>query len=187
MHKPSNVYSSTSSNVTFPSSPQKTPRTIDCFPTFERQGMSLDLFNELVAKFNPICPYCQRQSVLVPGQIIYPHRQDLSWLHFWQCDPCDAFVGCHAPNTWHKEGPLKIHHYGLEPKGTLAQQELRDARRQLHQAFDRIWLAGSWSRGKAYRWLSTHLGIPFDQTHIGMFDLDTCMRARQLVRKTFKW
>lgn len=45
----------------------------------------------------PTCPYCQRPSLLVTGKTIYPHRPDLVAKRFWQCAPCDAYVGCHPP------------------------------------------------------------------------------------------
>src|SRR5436309_3529676 len=41
----------------------------------------------------PACPYCGHFARLVGGDVIYPHRPDLSELWFWQCAPCDAHVG----------------------------------------------------------------------------------------------
>lgn len=41
------------------------------------------------------CDYCGNDAMLVSGRAIYPHRPDLFRLNFWQCAPCDAYVGCH--------------------------------------------------------------------------------------------
>lgn len=36
---------------------------------------------------------------------------------------------------------------------------------------------GKMSRNKAYKLLSSRMGIPENMTHIGMFDIDQCMRV----------
>ena len=43
----------------------------------------------------PDCPYCDKQSTLVNGETIYPHRKDLYKLYFYRCRTCDAYVGVH--------------------------------------------------------------------------------------------
>jgi hypothetical protein len=111
------------------------------------------------------CPYCGNEAELSTGYRVYPHRPDLSHLKIWACFPCDAFVGTH------KNSPT---HAAL---GRLANAELRMAKRKAHSAFDPIWMGGAMSRKSAYKWLSIELGIPFDQTHIGMFDVDLCARV----------
>lgn len=63
----------------------------------------------------PTCPYCGKDSVLVNGHVIYPHRPDLLEKKFYWCKPCDAYVGCH-PGT-------------ANPLGRLANAELRRANR----------------------------------------------------------
>lgn len=114
----------------------------------------------------PICPYCGAPSRLVTGRQIYPHRTDLRNKQFYQCAPCDAFVGCH-PGT-------------LQPLGTLANATLRQARMAAHQAFDPLWRSSSRSRSSAYRWLAQQLGVAYEDCHIGMFDMQTCVRVIQL-------
>ena len=42
------------------------------------------------------CPYCDREPLLVKGDVIYPKRQDLVNNLYWLCKPCDAYVGCHT-------------------------------------------------------------------------------------------
>lgn len=112
----------------------------------------------------PVCPHCQAVTIFVRGDVIYPHRPDLAEKGFWQCAPCDAYVGCHDGTP--------------EPLGTPANAELRKARSRAHGEFDVIWKeARLMSRGDAYAWLANKLGISIDGCHIGRFDLATCERV----------
>jgi len=110
-----------------------------------------------------VCPYCQRDAVKVTGKEIYPHRPDLYAKTFYECDPCDAYVGCH-PGT---DTPL----------GRLADPELREAKQRAHATFDPIWKSGRMSRSGAYSWLASQLGIKKSECHIGMFDVEQCRRV----------
>ena len=112
-----------------------------------------------------ICDYCNTASRLAKGDEIYPHRADLSRLKFWLCDNCGAYVGCH------KNGD------GTKPLGRLADAGLRAAKRNAHDAFDPIWREGEMSRGKAYSWLAEQLNVPKEDCHIGMFDIQQCMKV----------
>lgn len=122
----------------------------------------------------PICPYCNADSELVYGDVIYPHRHDLHHKPFYLCHPCDAYVGCH-PGT---EDPL----------GRLADPELRKAKQRAHAAFDPLWKATAerqnTTRNKArragYRWLAEQLGIHIDDCHIGMMDVAMCDRVVEI-------
>jgi hypothetical protein len=114
----------------------------------------------------PRCPYCRKHSVLVSGEVIYPHRPDLKKRKFYHCAPCDAYVGTHS-----KTG---------KPLGTLANAQLRSARSRAHDHFDRTWREGIYNRSEAYAVLATRLGIPFKNCHIGLFDLDTCRKVIEL-------
>lgn len=121
------------------------------------------------ATFVVSCPYCGKKAKLVDGNVIYPHRKDLADLKFYQCAPCDAYVGCHkmSNHTWTNRKPL----------GRLANAELRAAKSKAHEAFDPIWHEGFMNRGEAYAWLAEQLNIPKSQCHIGMMDVDDCMRV----------
>jgi hypothetical protein len=116
------------------------------------------------------CRYCQKPVVLLKhGASGYPYARN--WGPVWACLPCDAWVGCH-PGT---EKAL----------GGVANAELRAAKQAAHAAFDPLWrkkiLRDKCSKSKArragYRWLSEQLGIPYEQTHIGYFDVDQCRRV----------
>jgi hypothetical protein len=114
-----------------------------------------------------VCPYCGRDAVLVKGTVIYPHRQDLYSRNFWQCAPCDAYVGTHRRNKKHKLN-------GDEPLGRLANKELRREKVAAHAAFDPLWVTGAMPRRAAYEWLAAAIDVPFDECHIGLFDVDAC-------------
>ncbi|MBL4765072.1 MAG: hypothetical protein JKX67_07320 [Colwellia sp.] len=64
----------------------------------------------------PICPYCNKFSILVTGKEVYPQCKDLSDIQIYQCKPCDAYVGCHGTSD--------------KPLGRLANAELRKAKMQ---------------------------------------------------------
>lgn len=118
------------------------------------------------------CPYCGQPAKLVYGDAIYPHRRDLHDKRFYQCKPCDAYVGCHKNTS--------------KAFGTLANAELRKARSAAHAEFDPIWRLGYLDRVDAYKWLAEQLGLPKDKTHIGMFDLDQCMLVYLLAKEKFQ-
>lgn len=119
----------------------------------------------------PTCDYCGRLAVLVGGNAIYPHRPDLYARRFWQCAPCDAYVGCHPPAGGNGKGG---HGDGAVPMGRLANAELRKAKRRAHDAFDPLWKSRQMSRQSAYKWLAGELGISPANCHIGMMDVDGC-------------
>lgn len=108
----------------------------------------------------PVCPYCRSRSQLVYGNIIYPYRKDLHSLKFYQCAPCDAYVGCHRNS-------------GV-PLGRLANAQLRTAKMSAHTAFDPIWKTGLMTRSGAYAWLAKMMRMNPEDCHIGMFDVDQC-------------
>ena len=120
-----------------------------------------------------ICPYCGREAKQVSGEVIYPHRDDLSALRFWQCVPCQAWVGCHKRNCHHGFN-------GGEPLGRLANAQLRKAKSLAHRVFDGLWQENKVLRGTAYKWLAKELGIEEKDCHIGMFDIDMCNRVVEL-------
>ena len=118
-----------------------------------------------------MCPYCDREAVLVPGVVIYPHRPDLASKRFWRCKPCGAWVRCHD---------------GTErPLGRLADAELRRARQEAHAAFDPLWkrkmerdgVSKTKARGAGYRWLAEQLGMERRRCHIAKMNADECWRV----------
>lgn len=107
-----------------------------------------------------ICPYCSLPARLVDGSVIYPHRPDLKEKLFWQCAPCDAYVGCHSGTD--------------KNLGRLANAGLRLLKSAAHRAFDPRWRDGSMTRSEAYAWLAEVMNMNKNDCHIGMFDEDAC-------------
>lgn len=114
------------------------------------------------------CAYCNAPAKLVGGKAIYPHRVDLYEKYFYQCSPCNAYVGCHPQTT--------------KPLGRLANEELRKAKSATHAAFDPMWKKNKNQRGEKYAWLAKELGITKSECHIGMFDLLTCARTIEICK-----
>lgn len=117
------------------------------------------------------CPYCHNPAKLVGGDVIYPHRPDLFAKKFWQCLPCDAYVGTHKGSKDH------------QPLGRLANAELRAAKQRAHAAFDPIWKSGAMSRSEAYGALARLLGIEKKRCHIGWFDVERCSKVVDVVKE----
>ena len=111
-----------------------------------------------------ICQYCGGDATLVTGRDIYPHRDDLSHLKFWECKDCHAYVGTHVNSPTHK------------PKGCLANAALRLAKVQAHQAFDVLWQEKGMTRAQAYGWLQEALNMN-KPPHIGYMDEEQCDRV----------
>lgn len=119
-----------------------------------------------------VCDYCGQKAALVKSSVIYgPTYPDFGLM--WYCKDCQAWVGTHENSKDHK------------PLGRLANKELRTAKMQAHQAFDRLWrrkiIRDKCSKTKArkagYAWLAAKLNIPISKCHIGMFSVEQCMQV----------
>ncbi len=114
-----------------------------------------------------ICPYCNAPAKLRDTKVIYGRSYGKAWICV-NYPECDAYVGCHGD--------------GGKPKGTLANAELRELRKQTHAAFDPIWRVKKHKRravkrSKAYRWLADVMGLSREGCHIGKFDTEQCREA----------
>lgn len=104
---------------------------------------------------------------------------------FWGCS---RFPSCRATHGAHPDG---------SPLGIPANRETKNARIAAHAAFDPIWedaakvydgqkacrkersvrfLKGM-ARTRCYVWLAAQLGLTVEDTHMGMFDKETCERV----------
>lgn len=114
------------------------------------------------------CRYCEAPVSLVRHAEIYGGREFGDWPFAYLCRKCKSYVGVHK-NT---DIPL----------GTLANAELRRARKSCKDIFmemlDRLGL----KRKEAYKWLAAELGIPKKECHWGMFEVDRCIDAGRLCR-----
>jgi len=136
-----------------------------------------------------ICPYCGEKPEFVDSSVIYGQSYGIIYL----CRPCDAYVGVH------KESDKAL--------GRLANKDLREAKKKAHFYFDALWKAKvqigikedptrdkgkkywNWRgscRTRAYKWLSTTMGIDPEFTHIGMFDIENCGKVVELCLPYYK-
>lgn len=121
----------------------------------------------------PICPYCGGDAVLVTGWTI---SQDLSNRKYWYCAGDNAYIGAHAKTE--------------RPLGTMADPDLREARRAAHVEFDEIWqekalretLEPFHARGKGYRWLAEQMQIPVSEANISTMGLEQCAIVIRICR-----
>lgn len=123
-----------------------------------------------------ICRYCGSVIRLVPAETIYgteaAQRLELAGEFIYQCQNCNARVGCHKGTT--------------RPLGNVANETLRMKRMETHRVFDAYWKQCGMTRTKAYRWLARQLHLPEDQTHIGSFEMDQCQKVIDLCQKEHK-
>jgi hypothetical protein len=109
----------------------------------------------------PICPDHGLPTVLVDDAAVYGRTYGRVWM--CQTNGCTWRVGAH-PN-------------GL-PKGTLANEAMRKARRRAHDAFDGWWKREGLKRGRAYRELADRMGVQV--AHIGEMDESQCAQVVEL-------
>ena len=112
-----------------------------------------------------LCPYCKNKSEFVDSKEVYGKSFGMIYL----CRPCKSWVGTHENSS--------------KALGRLANAELREAKKEAHLYFDKLWNRGQISRKKAYKMLSDHLKLPKEYTHIGMFNIDTCNKVVEWSKK----
>ena len=117
-----------------------------------------------------ICPYCGAVPEKVDSAEVYGGR---SYGPILLCRPCGAYVGFHKNSD--------------KPLGRLADEQLRKAKMNAHACFDALWQAkikGGTSkpvaRALAYKWLAEKMGLPQEETHIGMMDVDQCEKVVEI-------
>jgi hypothetical protein len=114
----------------------------------------------------PDCPYCQEPSVLRPASEIYNKGDRHFDGSLWVCrnyPTCNSYVGTH------KHGTLKDY-----PLGSLANEELRTARKAVHNVFDLIYKRNLMTREEAYRWMEKEMFLSKEEAHIGEMDIFKC-------------
>jgi hypothetical protein len=116
-----------------------------------------DLLETMMIKETPVtCPICKKLAPWVENKAKYGRNYGKSYMCYY-CKDCDTYVGCHN-NT-------------RRPLGTMATQELRELRMQVHKKIDPLWRNGEYSRKEVYNWLSKRLGYAY---HTGQADESTC-------------
>jgi len=116
---------------------------------------------------NVICDYCGMPAQLVDSAIVYHGR---SYGMIYYCEACQAWVGVHRGTD--------------RPKGRLANAELREWKIKAHSAFDPLWIGKELrTRRAAYEWLAEAMGLPVEQTHIGMMDISQCKEVIRICKE----
>jgi len=92
----------------------------------------------------------------------------------WVCSrfpECDSYVGCHNGTT--------------TAKGTLADRQIREARKRAHTAFDTGWMTGVlWeNRKQAYNWIRQIMNLDDGHAHIAMMDAEQCETLISKIRE----
>lgn len=107
------------------------------------------------------CTCCKKDvdAVLTNGKEIYPHRPDLHNLPFWKCPGCNYYVGCHH-KTKNRTKPL----------GCIPTQEIKNARKCIHQILDPLWKNGKYKRKDLYKKISDKFGWRFHTANIKSID-----------------
>ena len=94
-----------------------------------------------------ICRYGGGAVHLGPAAKVYgpaaAKRLGLEREKFYQCQNCNARVGCHKGST--------------RPLGNLANEALRMKRMETHQVFDNFWKERGMSRTQGYKWMAKKL------------------------------
>lgn len=114
------------------------------------------------------CPYCGSDTKFIDSKEIYGKSYGMVWACI-NYPKCDAYVGVHKGTD--------------KPLGRLANAELRKYKNKAHAIFDPIWQDRKMSRKEAYAWLASQLGLPVNETHIGMFDVDMCIKVIEVCRR----
>lgn len=115
-----------------------------------------------------ICKRCNIKAELVTGEYIYPFNNRYKKNNYYICKICGDYVGCHRGTT------IAL--------GTLAGEELRKKRVQVHKAFDILW-SDLATRKQAYINLAKKLNISLSKCHIAAFDDNLCKKALKIIKK----
>lgn len=114
------------------------------------------------------CPYCSKKAELKDSSVIYGKSYGLIYI----CSDypsCDSYVGVHPGTTI--------------PLGRMANKELREYKKKVHVLFDPLWKGKKIRRNEAYKRLSDALNLSTKECHVGMFDVETCKRAIEVLNR----
>ena len=121
----------------------------------------------------PIGRYCGGAVRLVSASKVYgpaaAARLGIERQSFYQCQNCNARVGCHPGST--------------RPLGNLANEALRMKRMETHHVFDSFWKERGMSRTQAYKWMAKKMRLSEELAHIGGFEIDRCQKLIKLCEK----
>lgn len=115
------------------------------------------------------CPDCKEA-----GEVVFMVFREVS--KFGPFYGCPRYPSCKASHGAHPDGA---------PLGVPANKATKAARVEAHAWFDRLWKGkdGLMNRRAAYSWMQEAMGMTPEQAHIGNFDVPTCARLVELVKK----
>ena len=120
-----------------------------------------------------ICRYCGGEVRLVSASKVNgpaaAARLGIERQSFYQCQNCNARVGCHPGST--------------RPLGNLANEALRMKRMEPHHVFASFWKERGMSRTQAYKWMAKKMRLSEELAHIGGFEIDRCQKLIKLCEK----
>lgn len=118
-----------------------------------------------------ICPYCNSQTKVITETEIYGREyKGRAVIACYNYPVCNSYVGTHDDGM---------------PLGRLSDQSLRKKKAATHFWFDKIWKEGFIKRQDLYDELSEFLELPREYTHIGMFDMFTCIKVAEWAKKYY--
>jgi len=116
------------------------------------------------------CRYCGPRTPVFIGshEEIYNGRSYGDWPYVCLCDNCEAYVG--------------LHPFTDIPLGTLADADLREARKKNKSIFQNVLKRSLMSRNEGYQWLADEMEIPVEHCHWGWFEIQDCKKAGAICR-----
>jgi len=120
------------------------------------------------------CNICSGKVVYISNAKIYGKQFGSGYCYL--CTDCKAYVGTHEPRPH-------------EAYGILADEEMRELKKQCHSIFDPFWSNEEKSRyrrnkrHKLYKKLAQDMEIPEEECHFGYFDKDKLKKAMVIIRK----
>lgn len=121
--------------------------------------MSAALTHPVTTERVVYCSYCGHRAQYLPNSAKVYSGRDFGPVYY--CAKDRAWVGCHKGTNI--------------PKGTLANEELRESRKFAHAHFDELWKSLYMTRAEAYAWFSSEMDRPVDQCHIALLDSPECV------------
>lgn len=118
------------------------------------------------------CPYCNSEVKLMPNSVIYSGTSYGDWPYAYLCRSCKAYVG--------------VHPYTDIPLGTLADRDLREARKNSKAYFMELSRRRAISRTKMYAWLAEEMDLDADECHFGWFNTAQCTLAGKICLTAIK-
>lgn len=118
------------------------------------------------------CEFCGSPVILTSNKYIYGREYGNGLCYMCTGLWCDAYVG--------------VHDGSCNPKGRLADKELRTLRKRAHALFDPLWKTqGKYrmTRSGAYSWLARELDISPKECHFSWFDKAMIRRAIRILQE----